>query len=224
MPAVLGADPSVAVQARLVDEVARELAQHHRQTPPGVGALPTLVTATEMPQSVDGRPVLGIADDTLAPVGFDPEGVFVLAGPLGSGRTSTLRWLAESVHRVHPGTPLVHLAGRRSPLSEMTLFTNSASGVAEVRDLLGQVSAVTAEPALADGPLVGLFIEDLPGFVGTPVDLPLAPAPEAPAVQVHRPAALPRTGDQGTGFSPLLAGAGVCAIAFAGSFVGRRKK
>jgi len=171
--AVLGADPSVAVQARLVDEVARELAQHHRQTPPGVGALPTLVTAAEMPQSVDGRPVLGIADDTLAPVGFDPEGVFVLAGPLGSGRTSTLRWLAESVHRVHPGTPLVHLAGRRSPLSEMTLFTNSASGVAEVRDLLGQVSAVTAEPALANGPLVGLFIEDLPGFVGTPVDLPL---------------------------------------------------
>ena len=55
----------------------------------------------------------------------------------------------------------------------MTLFTNSASGVAEVRDLLGQVSAVTAEPALANGPLVGLFIEDLPGFVGTPVDLPL---------------------------------------------------
>ncbi|WP_460703733.1 LPXTG cell wall anchor domain-containing protein, partial [Luteococcus sediminum] len=58
---------------------------------------------------------------------------------------------------------------------------------------------------------------------GTPVDLPLAPTPEAPVVELKRPVALPRTGDQG-GFSPLLAGAGVCAIAFAGSFAGRRKK
>ncbi|WP_367618430.1 LPXTG cell wall anchor domain-containing protein [Luteococcus sp.] len=35
--------------------------------------------------------------------------------------------------------------------------------------------------------------------------------------------ALPHTGDQGDGFSPLAAGAGICGIVFLSTFLGRKK-
>ena len=81
-----------------------------------------------MPPTWRGKPVLGVADDTLEPMGFEPSGVILVAGPAQSGRTNAVRWLAESVHRAHPDTPLVHLSARRTPLSALALWSLTGTG------------------------------------------------------------------------------------------------
>ena len=42
-----------------------------------VGTLGTEIPAVTLPAHVDGKPVLGISDDTLQPIGFEAAGVFV---------------------------------------------------------------------------------------------------------------------------------------------------
>ena len=54
------------------------------------------------PRRGRGLPVLGLADDTLAPLGFEPVGTFVVTGPPQSGKTTALRALTESVRGSTP--------------------------------------------------------------------------------------------------------------------------
>ncbi|GEM_PF-4918864 len=95
------------------------------------------------------------------------------------------------------------------------------------------------EPSDSDVPVPPVTVTVPPSQV--PSDLPMPPTETEPTVVVvvtekpadlplpatnngRRPTALPHTGDASDGVSPYGIGAGICAIAFAGSFVGRRKK
>lgn len=97
----------------------------------------------------------------------------------------------------------------------------------------------TPEPSDSDVPVPPVTVTVPPSQV--PSDLPMPPTETEPTVVVvvtekpadlllpatnngRRPTALPHTGDVSDGVSPYGIGAGICAIAFAGSFVGRRKK
>ena len=55
-----------------------------------VEQLPERVRLSELPATVDDRPAIGLADDNLGPVGFRPEGVFLVSGPPSSGRSTAV--------------------------------------------------------------------------------------------------------------------------------------
>ena len=79
--AVLGGTSNVAEQTKLLAQLAEELRARGAREVAEIGALPTRLAAAELPDRVDELPVLGIAEDTLAPREFDPVGTFVVAGP-----------------------------------------------------------------------------------------------------------------------------------------------
>ncbi len=170
--AILGDSVNAAEQAKLTEELAHDIAGYHRQRPAPIESLPATIPAAGLPAAVDGLPVLGVADETLQPVGFVPSGVLLVAGPAQSGRTTAVRWLAESLRRRYPDTPLVHICARRSPLSEASCWTNSAEAN-DAAELLDKVKQLAGESAPAASPLLGLFVEGLPDLVGSPVEMAL---------------------------------------------------
>lgn len=171
--AILGKEANVAAQARVTEELAIELASLHPTRPDPIRSLPVVITADELPHSLAGTPVLGVADATLEPVGFRPSGPLLLTGPSQSGRSSAVRWLAESVRRAHPSVPLVHLTGRPSPLSSLDLWRVTGTGVTDVAGKLEKLTEIVSSPA-GDGPSIAIFVEYLTDFVGTPTEQPLA--------------------------------------------------
>src|SRR5690606_6363306 len=83
--AVLGGSTNTAEQAQALDALAARLREAGVRDVPEIGALPTMAPIGSLPAVVDGQPLLGLADDTLAPCGFDPVGSFVITGPPASG-------------------------------------------------------------------------------------------------------------------------------------------
>lgn len=166
--AVLGKDVTVAAQARLIEEIAPELAERVRSRPAPVEVLPDHIPEETVPTTVAGRPVVGVAYDDLRPVGLDLATVMVLAGPPGSGRTTAVRWLAESVRRGCPQVRRAFLTPRRAVLAVPGGWNWSASGVDEVAEVIELLRPLVE----ADGSVapVMVVVEAMPELFGTVAD------------------------------------------------------
>ena len=100
----------------------RTLGGHARQRAPGVAASAIGVLPSEVPAIDLGMPrgpglaVIGRADRDLGPISIDMnEGHFVVAGPLRSGRSTTLATISRSIAMSDDGIALHLLAPRRHP-------------------------------------------------------------------------------------------------------------
>ncbi|MDR0960802.1 MAG: FHA domain-containing protein [Propionibacteriaceae bacterium] len=127
--AVWGADPNVAVQAR---QTAGLAAAARRRSDvvvaPGVVRLPETVELDTLPAADrNGWPVFGLADDTLGPIGIEPRGALLVAGPPSSGRTTALLAIAAALHRVG-GRKLILFSQRRSRLEDALPWDEKARG------------------------------------------------------------------------------------------------
>ncbi|MFC4910585.1 FtsK/SpoIIIE domain-containing protein [Actinomadura gamaensis] len=131
---LLADDPSGTAQVAALQDIARAAVTRYgrlprRQRPLHVDELPVRATYREaMSLEPDFTPpsalwsLVGVGGDTLSPVGADllNEGPgFVVAGPARSGRSTTLRTMAESL--LDPAVagglvPVVLVTPRRSPL------------------------------------------------------------------------------------------------------------
>ena len=161
--AVLGGTPNVVEQSRLLDVLAAALLKKGAREVPEVGALPTRVHQSEMPDSVANQPVLGIAEDTLAPRGFEPTGTFSVTGPPLSGKTNAMRALIQSMQRFDPATRLFHIAGRRAQLADAATWIKSATTIEDVRTLAKEIAEVVADVSYTDRIMV--VVENVPQFV-----------------------------------------------------------
>ena len=164
--AILGDDPSPLALGRLITQLAEEIAPFTVAPPEPIRALPALVSTGSLPAELGGEPVLGLESQSLAPIGFDPRGPALITGPRQSGRTSALRWFAESIRRWSPGTRLYLLGTRRSVLASWPGWTAVKSGATEVddfvRDTLMPRLELEADPA--GKPALAVFVEGLPDF------------------------------------------------------------
>ena len=149
--AVLGSDPSPPAQAREIELLAQSIAQFQRTRPEPVRRLPAQVSADELPVTVGGLPTLGLEDQSLGPIGFEPQGVYLLAGPPKSGVSSLVRWLAQSMANAHPQVPRILLTARPSPLAKLPLWTAAITGPDRVAVFVEQFSELAG--SLADATL-----------------------------------------------------------------------
>lgn len=179
--AILGGSGNTAVQARVIEELAPSVDRHLRVRPTPIASLPNQIDPGTLPAHLGGRPVLGVADSALAPCGFEATGPIILAGPMQSGRTTAIAWLAQSLQRWRPEIQLVLLSARRSPLSSLKCWTDAAHGFDKTASVATQFVSRIGETTSA--PDVAFFVEDLPEFVDTEADAALIEL--AKACRIH---------------------------------------
>ena len=102
--AVFGGSPDIVAQDRAISQLASAMRRQQVPAAPRVEQLPELVRLSTLPVTADERPAIGIADDDLRPVGFRPEGVFLISGPPASGRTTAVATMILSLGRAEPET------------------------------------------------------------------------------------------------------------------------
>ena len=175
--AVLGSDPSPPAQAREIELLAQSIAQFQRTRPEPVRRLPAQVLADELPVTVGGLPTLGLEDQSLGPIGFEPQGVYLLAGPPKSGVSSLVRWLAQSMANAHPQVPRILLTARPSPLAKLPLWTAAITGPDRVQDYINnQLKPYLTTEAEPGKPRVAVFVEQFSELAGSLADATLAEA------------------------------------------------
>ncbi|UFU03362.1 FHA domain-containing protein [Ruania suaedae] len=166
--AVLGGSTNVAEQSKVLAELAHQLRQHGAPEAPQIRSLPVRLSVADLPDHVDGLPVIGIADDTLAPRGFDPVGSFTITGPPQSGKTNALRAFVTAIERIDPEVKLFHFGSRRAQLTEFREWVRSATRPEDEKELASELAEILADETVPGRIMV--VIEDIPHLADGPAD------------------------------------------------------
>jgi S-DNA-T family DNA segregation ATPase FtsK/SpoIIIE len=169
--AVISGSASVRDQSRAVSDFRQNIAVSCIGThPEPVGSLTDKVELADLPQRVGDAPTLGLADDTLLPIGFPLGGPLIVTGPPGSGRTTTVASMVRSFLRMGGDRRAVLLSPGATPLAVQIGWNFSAQGVDEVAEL----SQELIRPAANANDGNWLFVlEDVALFVNGAADLHL---------------------------------------------------
>ncbi len=182
---ILGDNVNVAAQHRMIEQLGDFLRGLDAPQPVRIQSLPLEIGAAGMPAQVNGRPALGIADDSLQPVSFNPVGAALVWGPIQSGRTNALKWFATSLRAWKPDLPIVHLAPKRTPLSTSALWSMSATGLDGCEKLLERIKKIVTEENGTGAAQVALLIENYPDFLSSRVENLLADVVKGCRVNDH---------------------------------------
>ena len=163
--AVLGGTSNVADQTKALERLVARLTAAGARVAPQIGALPLSYTEDLLPATVDEMPVLGIADETLGPIGFEPVGTFAVTGPPQSGKTTAMKALVNSIQRFDPEARLFHIAGRRAQLTNYVPWVRSATSVQAVKTLARELADVIGDES-APGRIV-VVVEGVTQFADT---------------------------------------------------------
>ena len=169
--AVLGGTANVVEQTKALRALGDRLREKGVRDLPEIGALPTMVPIAEMPATVDGMPVFGVADESLAPHGFEPIGSFVISGPPQSGKTNALKALITSVERFDPNVQLYHFGSRRAELKDFRPWVRSATKAEDEKDLATELAELVVSDAQKQRILI--VIEDIPHLADGAADRPM---------------------------------------------------
>ena len=167
--AVPAGSASTADQAAAIDALAARLVGRGTPWAEPVQRLTSHVVIGELPDSVAGLPVLGVEDASLAPIGFRPQGAFIVAGLPGSGRTTALRGLAQSLRRAGPDIPLYYFGPKRSAVGRDVWWTATATDPDAMRTLAADITPALQQTAEA-APGAVVLIEGLSELIGSPAD------------------------------------------------------
>ena len=169
--AILGGSNSMADQSIAVKALGQAMARAGVPSAVPIGSLPKEYDASVLPDRVHDQPVLGLSDEDLGPVGFNPVGTFLIAGPPASGRTSALEAIARAVQRFDPKARRYYFGNRRSRLGSAVEWTSAAVTVDEAAALAKDLVEAVGDPE-TEGRIV-VFVEGISEFLQTPADQPL---------------------------------------------------
>ncbi len=146
---VFGGSANTAVQARAVEQLAEQMRQSTFTPPEPIQRLSEHIELDALPATgAAGSAIIGVADDTLAPLGIATAGILMVTGPPGSGRSTALVTLAQAMRRAHPGARIVHLSPAPSTIDGAGAWTDTASGQEPVIELAARLSSSSGVPEL----------------------------------------------------------------------------
>ncbi len=200
--AIVGGKPSTADQAKALTVLGQAIERAGRTPAEPIGALAVQYSASELPPSINGLPVLGIAEDTLAPIGFEASGAFVLAGAPASGRSNALAWFVRSIESAIPSVTRYYIGSARSSLGQSAGWEATAVTIDDAGALAKEIAAVVADPATTGKVVV--VIEQLADFLSSSADGAMVEMIKAVKRTEHFVLAESETGGWGSSW-PLLA-------------------
>jgi S-DNA-T family DNA segregation ATPase FtsK/SpoIIIE len=154
---ILGADRDDASQAMRVADMAEALRASGMVKAPPIMSLATAVSLDEIGDA--GQEItLGVDFDTLGPTGVDARGGFIVTGPPGSGRSTTLHTIASAVRSRMPAAELHYFGNARSPLNSAPGFASVSVTIDEIAQRAQQIAARLASDA-NDGSRVVVIAE-----------------------------------------------------------------
>ncbi len=171
--AALGGSPDITAQARAIAHLAATMRRQGVPPAPRVEQLSDLVRLSDLPATAEGRPAIGIADDNLSSVGFRPEGVFLISGPPGSGRTNAVATAIVALSRAVPEAVPVFFGSKQSPLIGLGIWQQVGTHPDEVAEAAGKLEQVVTRDN-ARGVRFAVVVEGLTEFLAGPADMPLA--------------------------------------------------
>jgi len=171
--AVPGGTSEVATQCRAVSAFGDALRESGVSEAPPIGSLTERVLMETLPCEVDGRPVLGVGSTRLSPLTFEARGSFVVTGPSGSGRTTSLASLARSLHRWNAAMSLYLFTPKRSSeLAALSDWAEVAAGTDAVIALAIRLQAERHEGGHQGS--IAVVIERVDDLAGTSAESPLS--------------------------------------------------
>lgn len=169
---VLGGSTNVADQAAAIERLADSMVRAGSAVAPPIERLPEHVALDALRPFVGGFPTFAMADETLSEVGFDPSGAFLVVGPAGSGKTTTVRTAIAALRRTRPGVQFAFLGQRRSPLAGDGGWFDEAAGADDVAVLSEKLAGlITSEDPAVAGLVV--VIDGIGEFLNGPADFAL---------------------------------------------------
>lgn len=169
--AVPGGSTTPADQSLAIDRLAERLRGRRVRPAEPVRRLATHVDEADLPSQVGGLPVLGINETDLAPIGFQPQGAFLIAGMPGSGRTTSLRAVCRSLRRWQPTLPMYYIGPRRSVVHTDPVWTSAALDQDAIKELAATLKPLADKAPISDVvPGFVLVIEGVGELVSTPVE------------------------------------------------------
>jgi S-DNA-T family DNA segregation ATPase FtsK/SpoIIIE len=169
--AILGGSLSMSDQAAATRALGEAMTRAGIRPAVPIGSLPKELDPALLPARVNDRAVLGLGDEDLGPVGIEPVGTFLIAGPPASGRTTALESMVLSVRRFDPHARTYYFGSRRSRLASDPGWAATAVTVDEAtalaKDLLEAVTDTDTEG------LIAVFVESIGEFLQSAADQPL---------------------------------------------------
>ncbi|MEC5186101.1 S-DNA-T family DNA segregation ATPase FtsK/SpoIIIE [Cryobacterium sp. MP_3.1] len=168
--AVPGGTADLTAQSTRVEELAARLRAAGVDAATGVERLAAHIPLADLPAQVAGRPTLGVSDENLEPVGVPLDGLFVVTGPFGSGRTTTMTTILQSVRATRPELRPYLLVGRRSALADVTDWAELSTDADEAEALAVRLATVLEQPATTGSTDVLIVVENVGDFEGLPAE------------------------------------------------------
>ena len=170
--AVFGGTSNMAGQSAAIDALIATLAGpggQGRAPAPEIQRLPEIISFAELGRHSIEQALIGVADDSLQPVGIVPEGAFLVAGAPGSGRTTALQTLRAAFLAARPGAPTFYLGNARSVVGRIPGWTATATDLDQVQAIAKEL---LADASVAATPRTGMLvmIEGIADFLGTSAD------------------------------------------------------
>jgi S-DNA-T family DNA segregation ATPase FtsK/SpoIIIE len=174
--AVIGGSSNIAQQTDAISRLAEAMTRSGRRPAPPVARLEEHIPLSGLPVECSGLPTIGVEASSLSPIGFVPEGVFLISGPPQSGRTQTVRALVESLRRRDSEACFYFMGSPRSLLLEWDGWTETARDVDQVVALAEAVQTqMTERPDSSEPgrPSTVVVVESVSEWATTPAEAPL---------------------------------------------------
>lgn len=171
--AVAGGSPLAHEQFAALESLIAAMGVARASVCPPIRRLEDRIMHHELRPAGAMRLTLGIADDTLEEVSIACEGVFIVAGPPSSGRSTALHTIASALETACPRASAYRFGDGRSRLPAARRWQGAAAGPRDARELAKQLLEA-ADSEAREGHRLIVVIESVAEYIGTEAEGELA--------------------------------------------------